>query len=89
MHRPPIAGLMVVVTAVAIDRAGLRADEPTGSIRGTIKIDLYPLPKGRLSLHAAGAPPRTARIRPVKRDAPEGRTPSTEHHPGVHMDSEC
>jgi hypothetical protein len=63
VHRRSIPGLIVFLAVLAIGRAGLRADEPTGSIQGTIKFGLYPLPKGRLSLHAAGAPPRTARIK--------------------------
>ena len=63
MHRRSIPGMIVVLAALATGRAGLRADEPTGSIRGTIKFGLYPLPRGTLSLHAAGAPPRSARIR--------------------------
>ncbi len=62
MHRLPVAVLMVLVTVLAIGGSGLRADEPTGSIQGTIKFGLYPLPKGKLSLHAAGAPPKSARI---------------------------
>jgi hypothetical protein len=63
MHRRSIPGLIVFLAALAIGRAGLRAEEPTGSIQGTIKFGLYPLPRGRLSLHTSGAPPRTARIK--------------------------
>jgi hypothetical protein len=63
MRRRSIIGLIVYLSTLAIGRAGLRADEPAGSIQGTIKFGLYPLPKGRLSLQTAGAPPRTARIK--------------------------
>jgi hypothetical protein len=63
MHRPSIPGLIVFLAVLAIGRAGLRADEPTGSIQGTIKFELYPLPRGQLSLHAAGVPPRSSRIK--------------------------
>ncbi len=62
MHRLPVAVPMVLVAVLAVGRSGLRADEPTGSVQGTIKFGLYPLPKGKLSLHAAGAPPKSARI---------------------------
>jgi hypothetical protein len=62
MHRLPVAAPMVLVTVLAIGRSGLRADEPTGSVQGTIKFELYPLPRGQLSLHAAGTPPRSTRI---------------------------
>jgi hypothetical protein len=62
MHRLPVAGPMVLVTVLAIGGSGLRADEPTGSVQGTIKFELYPLPRGTFSLHAAGAPARSARV---------------------------
>ncbi len=62
MHRLPVAVPMVLVTVLAIGGSGLRADEPTGSIQGTIKFGLYPLPRGKVVAPCRRAPAKSARI---------------------------
>lgn len=67
MHRLSRRALMGLGFAPAIGLAGalgprLVAGAPERTIRGTVTVEGYPLPTGRLTLHPAGDPPISAKV---------------------------